>query len=142
MTLVDTSVWIDYFRKQDSPAVARLLSLLEAQEAVAVCPPVLQEILQGAINKSQLEKFWRYFSRVPCLTSNDNKQAALVAARLFLDCRLAGYTVRSSNDCLIAGIAMEHRVALLHDDRDFTLIARIVPDFRQTNGKPANPTAG
>jgi len=46
------------------------------------------------------------------------------AARLYFVCRRKGVTVRSTIDCLIAAIAIEHKALLLHDDRDFDAIAR------------------
>ena len=58
------------------------------------------------------------------------------AARLYQECRRRGRTPRSSNDCLIAQVAIEHSLALLHDDRDFETIAeatdalRIQPSLR------------
>jgi len=52
------------------------------------------------------------------------------AARIYGACRAAGVTIRSSVDCLIARIAIEHDLALLHDDRDFEDIARVVSELR------------
>jgi len=45
------------------------------------------------------------------------------------DCRRAGITIRSSIDCLIARVAIEHGLMLLHDDRDFERISKVVPDL-------------
>lgn len=52
------------------------------------------------------------------------------AARMYARCRWAGITPRTSIDCLIAQIAIEHDVPLYHDDRDFELIARVAPKLR------------
>jgi predicted nucleic acid-binding protein len=52
------------------------------------------------------------------------------SARLFLACRSAGRTPRSSNDCLIARIAIEHELVLLHSDRDFEAIAHVEPKLK------------
>jgi hypothetical protein len=49
---------------------------------------------------------------------------------MYLLCRRAGKTPRSSNDCLIARIAVEHALVLLHDDRGFEAIAAVVADLR------------
>jgi predicted nucleic acid-binding protein len=48
------------------------------------------------------------------------------AANIYLRCREAGYTIRSSVDCLIAACAMAHDATLLHNDRDFDHIAEVV----------------
>jgi len=52
------------------------------------------------------------------------------AARLYQSCRRAGKTPRSSNDCLIARIAIEHDLVLLQDDRDFAAVASVAPELR------------
>jgi hypothetical protein len=48
---------------------------------------------------------------------------------MYFDCRRAGVTIRSATDCLIARIAIEHGLLLLHDDRDFDKMAEVVPDL-------------
>lgn len=47
------------------------------------------------------------------------------AAKLFFDARRQGMTIRSTTDCLIAQIAIEHKIPLLHDDRDFDSLSKI-----------------
>lgn len=47
MVLADTSVWISYFRSSSGFEGDRLEALIEAEE-VAVCGPVLAELLGGA----------------------------------------------------------------------------------------------
>jgi len=39
----------------------------------------------------------------------------------------ASITVRSTIDCLIAQVCVEHDATLLHNDRDFERIASVVP---------------
>jgi predicted nucleic acid-binding protein len=51
------------------------------------------------------------------------------AARMYFDCRRAGVTIRSSMNCLIARVTIEHGLALLHDDRDFEKMAEVIPDL-------------
>ncbi|OGA33839.1 MAG: hypothetical protein A3G80_08940 [Betaproteobacteria bacterium RIFCSPLOWO2_12_FULL_62_13b] len=60
----------------------------------------------------------------------DSVESYVAAARLYQACRRAGKTPRSSNDCLIAQIAIEHKLALLQDDRDFVAIADVRPELR------------
>lgn len=52
------------------------------------------------------------------------------AARLYYRCRRSGVTLRSTVDCLIARVAIEHDVALLHDDSDFVNMGRIVSELK------------
>jgi hypothetical protein len=48
---------------------------------------------------------------------------------MYFDCRRAGVTIRSSMNCLIARVTIEHGLALLHDDRDFEKMAEVIPDL-------------
>ena len=49
------------------------------------------------------------------------------AAGLYRAARRAGLTVRSGADCLIAACAIRHGLPVLHNDRDFDLLARVSP---------------
>jgi predicted nucleic acid-binding protein len=128
--LVDTSVWVGYLRGDERPAVARLAELLDRGTPVAVTAVVAQELLQGVASGAAFDRLERYLSSQWRLEPADPWHAAVEAARTFGACRAAGVTVRSTLDCLIARIAIEHGVALLHDDRDFDLIASVVPELR------------
>jgi predicted nucleic acid-binding protein len=128
--LVDTSVWVGYLRGDERPAVARLAELLDRGTPVAVTAVVAQELLQGVASGAAFDRLERYLASQWRLEPADPWQAAVEAARTFGACRAAGVTVRSTLDCLIARIAIEHGVALLHDDRDFDLIASVVPELR------------
>jgi len=52
------------------------------------------------------------------------------AARIYFDCRRKGVAIRSTLDCLIAEIAMEHNLILLHDDVDFCHMATVITDLK------------
>ena len=130
MYLVDTSVWVDYLRGNATAQVRSLKQLLEGTQIVGVAPIILQEILQGADSDERFEKWRKYFSGLCCYSAGDPVAAHVEAARIYQSCRRAGKTPRSSNDCLIARIALEHDLVLLHDDRDFEAIAAVMPGLR------------
>lgn len=130
MFLVDTSVWVDYLRGARTPRVRILTDLLGGEEIVGVAPIILQEILQGADSIDRFEKWRKYFAGLCCYTTADPVASHFAAARLYQTCRRAGRTPRSSNDCLIAQIAIENSLVLLHDDRDFDGIAAVAPGLR------------
>jgi len=48
------------------------------------------------------------------------------AAQLYRNCRTKGITPRSTIDCLIVQIAIEHDLFLLHNDKDFERIAEVI----------------
>jgi len=130
MYLVDTSVWVDYLRGNATPQVRTLKRLLEGDQIVGVAPIILQEVLQGADSDERFEKWRKYFTGLCCYAPTDPVASCIEAARMYQTCRRAGKTPRSSNDCLIARIAVEHSLVLLHDDRDFETIAAVTAELR------------
>jgi hypothetical protein len=122
--LVDSTVWIDLLRRTRTLPAAMLERLLELGEA-AVAPVIVQEILQGASSPQALARLRADFLALPLLEPFSNGQTYANAGVLYARCRWAGTTPRSPHDCLIAQLAIEHNVALLHDDRDFEAIARV-----------------
>lgn len=130
MVLVDTSVWVDYLRGEATSQVRALRDLLAGEDIVGTAPIILQEILQGADSEARFETWRANFSELYCYVPIDPAQSHIAAARLYQACRRAGKTPRSSNDCLIAQIAIEHDLQLLHDDRDFSAIASTTPKLK------------
>ena len=130
MYLVDTSVWVNYLRGDATPQVRALKILLSGEEIVGTAPIILQEILQGADSVERFETWRKYFSELFCYLPRDPVESHIAAARLYQDCRKAGKTLRSSNDCLIARIAIENGLTLLHNDRDFNAIARVTGQLK------------
>ena len=131
MTLVDTSVWIDWLRHGDRPATLRLDRLVDEDDLV-LAPVILQELLMGARGAAQLEALRAHFDKMAVLMPT--RRTFADAGSLYARCRWAGITPRSPHDCLIAQTAIEHGVALLHDDRDFELIAEVEPGLRLLRG--------
>jgi len=130
MVLVDTSVWINLFRNRSTAPTARLRELLDERRGFVVTPIIVQEILQGAADQREFVLLDAYFSTQQMLIGDDALSTHRQAARLYFDCRRRGFTPRSSIDCLIAQIAVEHGVPLLHDDRDFDRIAEAAPKLK------------
>jgi predicted nucleic acid-binding protein len=130
MYLVDTSVWVDYLRGNATRRVDALRGLLAGDQIVGIAPIILQEILQGADSDERFEKWRKYFSGLCCYSPEDPVESHVAAARLYQSCRRVGKTPRSSNDCLIARIAIEHDLVLLQDDRDFAAVASVAPELR------------
>ncbi|MBE0616783.1 MAG: PIN domain-containing protein [Proteobacteria bacterium] len=123
MYLVDTSVWVDFLRGRNTPQVGVLEVLLAGEEVVGVTPTIIQELLQGTDSPDRFEELRGYLADLACYLPRDPVESHIRAARLYQGCRRAGRTPRSSNDCLIAQAAIEHSLVLLHDDRDFDVIA-------------------
>lgn len=124
MVLVDTSVWIDWLRKGKRPATRKLDALLDEEELL-LAPVVLQELLQGAKGRAELDELQRYFMGLPLLMPS--VQTYLDAGSLYARCRWQGITPRSPHDCLLAQLAIENAAPLLQDDVDFKHLARVEP---------------
>lgn len=125
MYLVDTSVWVDFLRGQETRQVRALDDLLAGEEIVGTTPTIIQELLQGADSPGRFDELRDYLGSLACYLPAEPVESHVRAARLYQACRRAGRTPRSSNDCLIAQIAIDHDLILLHDDRDFDAIAGV-----------------
>jgi len=129
VVLVDSSVWIDLLRDAETPQTQILRQLLPRRGA-ALTAVIYQEILQGAATPERFTKLKRYFRTLPFLNPGHAIETWEAAAELYMRCRQRGYTPRSPHDCLVANIALEHRIPLLHDDRDFELMAQVEPRLK------------
>jgi predicted nucleic acid-binding protein len=119
--LVDTSVWVEVFRKQRPLDLESLVPFDE----VVVCLPVVQEILQGIGDEARYRVARNALLSMPIIESPMEHDLFVEAAQLFRTARRAGLTVRSSFDCLIATCAIRHNMTVLHNDRDFTALATV-----------------
>ncbi|MBP7520890.1 MAG: PIN domain-containing protein [Leptothrix sp. (in: Bacteria)] len=131
--LVDTTVWIDLLRGQVTPAVVCLRQLLDRGEAL-IAPVIVQEILQGARDADSLTMLRKRFTALPMVEPRPHGSTHADAGALYARCRWAGVTPRSPHDCLIAQLAMENRLTLLHDDRDFEQMALVEVGLMQRRG--------
>ncbi|MDY0170783.1 MAG: PIN domain nuclease [Thermoguttaceae bacterium] len=122
MVLVDTTVWIDFFGNRAQPHVAVLRRLIENGEDLCLCGLVLAEILQGIRSDSAYRRTKDYLSDLIYLPMR--RTTFVRAAEMYRSLRKKGITIRKPVDCMIASVAIEHDLALLHNDRDFDQIAR------------------
>lgn len=121
MVLVDTSVWIDVFRRRRPFDLVTIVPLDE----IVTCLPVIQEILQGFRDESAFRIARDAMLSFPCVESPLSLTVFEEAVNLYRAARRMGLTVRSSVDCLIATCALRHDLEVLHRDRDYGLIARV-----------------
>ena len=124
--LVDTSVWIDYINGTQCAQVDFLDTLLENPLAVGLMDMIYMEILQGAKDQNTFDQFRCYFSGQRFYRLQNAEKSHAAAAQIYVDCRRQGITLRSSIDCLIAQCAIEHKLVLLHNDRDFKQMANVI----------------
>ena len=117
MILVDSSVWIEYFRGASIPQV-ELLDGLFGRRRLAVGDLIVVEVLQGVRNERELNLVRR---TLDAFTKIDlaGHGVAVKAALNFRTLRAMGITVRKTIDTVIATRCIEDGLTLLHCDRDF-----------------------
>lgn len=123
MVLVDTSVWIEVFRK---PSRVKLEQAVDFDDIVT-CLPVIQEVLQGFDDERAFLLARDAMHALPVVESPIASPVFDQAVDLYRAARRAGLTVRSGVDCLIAACALRHRLEVMHRDRDYEVLARVSP---------------
>ncbi len=125
MILIDTSIWINVLGKKQSASYANELQELIAGRDIALTRFQQLELLQGCKSEKEWLRLSDYLEGQDYLETKSSTWKS--AARIFYELRKKGITVRSPIDCCIAQIAIERRVLLIHNDRDFDAIARSFP---------------
>jgi len=115
--LVDSSVWIDYFRGTATPQVEKLDSLL-GSEPIATGDLILTEVLQGFVSDRDFNQARKLMTSL-VIVDLAGQNIAIQAARNFRVLRSLGVTVRKTIDTVIATRCMERGLPLLYSDRDF-----------------------
>ncbi len=117
MILVDSSVWIDYFRSADTPQVA-LLDSFFGRSPLAVGDLIAAEVLQGVRDEREfklVKKTLEAFEHINLV----GYDLAIKASENYRSLRAMGITIRKTIDTLIATRCIEDGLTLLHADRDF-----------------------
>jgi predicted nucleic acid-binding protein len=119
--LVDSSLWVEVFRK---PSRLDLHGVADLEEIVT-CLPVIQEVLQGFREEHAFRIAREAMLAFPIVESPLSLDLFEEAVQLYRTARRSALTIRSSADCLIAACALRHGLTVLHHDRDFPKLARI-----------------
>lgn len=117
MILVDSSVWIDYFRGVATPQSDRLDTLI-GTEPLAIGDLMLAEVLQGFGSDRDFDRALQLLGAF-AVVEIGGEQVAIQAARNFRTLRALGVTVRKTIDTLIATRCIRDGHALLYSDKDF-----------------------
>ena len=122
MILVDSSVWIDYFRGAITPQTEKLDGLLE-HEPLAIGDLILAEVLQGFRAERDFNQAVKMLTSL-IVVELGGQDIAIQAAKNFRILRSRGVTVRKTIDTTIATRCIESGYDLLHSDRDFDPFAK------------------
>ena len=121
MILADSSVWIDFFSSSPGRAGHELRRMIQESDPFALTEVVVAEVLQGLIsNADRIERFLGQWE----LLEPKGFQTYRTAAAIYRAARGKGMSL-TTNDTVIAAIALEHDATVFTLDRDFSRIALI-----------------
>jgi predicted nucleic acid-binding protein len=117
MTIVDTSVWVDYLWGTANSHTEWLDRELD-HERLGLTDLILCEVLQGIQGDSEFARVRRELSKFEVFATC-GEDLAVASANNYRSLRSRGCTVRKTIDCLIATFCLIEGHSLLHRDRDF-----------------------
>ena len=127
MILVDSSVWIDYFRGTRNRPGQQLLTWLQGGKAtvdLGVADLVVFEVMRGFASPKEQKRAHDLLLALDIVEIGGLDNALLAAAQ-YSALRAQGYTVRSPVDVLLASYCIRHGHMLLHRDADFDVMAAL-----------------
>jgi predicted nucleic acid-binding protein len=118
--LVDSSVWINYFRGSDD---SKSMDELLGEGLVVINDLILAELVPSLMVRGErrLVRLLREIERLPL----EGDWEALIA--LQVTCLQNGINKAGLPDLMIARCAIRHRLPLLSHDRHFALLAEVTP---------------
>lgn len=127
MILVDTSVLIDYLKGIENKSTKMFLQILEKGIPFGINHVIYMEVLQGAKTERDYNALNKYLDTQTFYELKRGKESYADAAKMYFKLRQKGVTVKSTMDCLIAQVAIENDLFLLHNDQDFSRISKEFP---------------
>jgi predicted nucleic acid-binding protein len=124
MTLVDTTVWIDYFRNRSTPETDWLDREVSRQR-LGLTDLILCEVLQGIARPREFDRTRAVLQQFE-IYSTGGIHLAVTSAQNYQTLRLQGVTIRKTIDCLIASFCLLQGHTLLHNDRDYDPFERLL----------------
>src|ERR1019366_1938766 len=117
LILVDSSVWIDYFRGVATEQTEHLDRML-GHQPLAIGDLMLTEVFQGFAKERDFNEARKLLTSL-IVVELGGEEIAIEAARNFRALRKLGLTVRKTIDTVIATRCIASGYDLLHNDRDF-----------------------
>jgi predicted nucleic acid-binding protein len=127
MILIDTSVLIDFFKGIKNRSADKFKSILLQKIPFGINSFIYQEVLQGAKSEEEYKRLKKYLISQRFFHPKDPVDSFTCAARIYFDCRKKGITIRNTIDCIVAQTAIENDLHLLHNDKDFEIMAKVIP---------------
>ena len=117
-------------RNKNNDKVTLLRKALDSKVACGISIYAYTEVLQGAKSKKEFEILERHLSAFTIYYLPSNTESYAASAKLFLELRNKGKTIRSTIDILIAKTAISNGLYLLHNDHDFDVMAENITDLK------------
>lgn len=127
MVLVDTSILIDYFKGVENESIEKFNLVLKKEIPFGINHFIYLEVLQGSSTVKDYRILKKYLDTQTFYDLKNGRESYAEAAKMYLKLRQKGVTVKSTIDCLIARVAIENDLFLLHNDMDFTRISGHFP---------------
>ena len=124
MVIIDTTVWIDYFRAADNSETNWLDQHLTIHRC-GLTDLILCEVLQGIQDEGEFAQARSNLLKLKIFQTGGS-ELAIIAAQNYRELRLRGYTFRKTIDCLIATFCLQGKHELLHRDRDFDCFEKVL----------------
>lgn len=117
--LVDTSIWVDFFRNKTLPTSTQLIRLLD-EDRVFITGIILTELLRGARNDQELKSIQELLHPVhEVSTTGKTWEIAGILAYKLAKKGVTIFTV----DAIIAAIAIKEELMLFSTDKHFIHMA-------------------
>ena len=113
---------VDFLNNNSMPCTQLLERLIREEEDICTCGVILAEVLQGIRTDRDYRKTLSRFDAFLFLPMD--RHPFVSAAELYRALRRQGITIRKPLDCMIAAVAIEHKIPLLHNDQDFDPIEK------------------
>lgn len=120
--LIDTSVWIDYFRESDKLLCEKVDEVLSLSE-VFVPKVVIAELIQGAVSEKEISVIAEFIEAFNVIDQTEDTWAK--AGRLSFSMKRKGITVNLV-DCYIAVLALENNCLIFSLDTHFKDIKKFL----------------
>jgi hypothetical protein len=119
--LVDSSIWIEFFRRPDSP-VSLVLDHLLAHRLVCTTGLIKAEVVPGARSPRDFRRLRSLFDALPLAPERDGFWSHLIRFRRRLQTK--GIIGIGIPDLIIATVAIQNRKLVFTSDEDFL---RMIP---------------
>jgi predicted nucleic acid-binding protein len=123
--LVDSTVWIDFFKGKKTAHTEKLEQAIHNREDLCCCGFILAEVLQGIRDEREFASIKKHFENLIYL--DDDRTTFELGAAIYRELRRKGITIRNSIDCLIAAVVLQQGVRFLENDRDYEFIGQHYP---------------